>query len=116
MEIIDKILSYRETHPVAKLIKNLSNDYEKAKNNFFNFVRTNPIIYNLERMTESEKLRNLMFKVAPKPSFLKNKYIYEYDWILKQPDYKLYNYEIYKPDIYNYRNTNYPLDYKKLII
>ncbi len=88
-EIIDKILSYRETHPAAKLIKNLSNDYEKAKNDFFNFVRTNPI-YNLEQMAESEKLRNCMFKVTPKPRFLNNRYLYEYDWILTQPDYKIY--------------------------
>ncbi len=34
-EIIDKILSYRETHPVAKLIKNRYDDYEFIMNEFF---------------------------------------------------------------------------------
>ncbi len=35
MEIINNILSYRETHPVAKLIENRYNYYEKIMNEFF---------------------------------------------------------------------------------
>ncbi len=35
MEIIDKILSYRETHPAAKLIKNIYDDYEGIINRYY---------------------------------------------------------------------------------
>ncbi len=76
-EIIDKILSYRETHHVAKLIENRYNYYEKIKNEFFKFT-------NYRHILEYTRLYDRWIEL-PRPYFI---YDYNnYHWIIKHPDY-----------------------------
>ncbi len=83
MEIIDKILSYRETHPVSKLIENRYNYYEKIKNEFFKYSRTN-YRHRANFIIEYTRLYDRWLEL-PRPYFI---YDYNnYHWIIKHPDY-----------------------------
>ncbi len=80
MEIIYKIISYtRETHPVAKIIKNRPIDYQKLKHKFIEKI-FNPSMYP----DSEEKLFNKMYKLM-KPYFIDDNT--PYYWIIKHPDY-----------------------------
>ncbi len=69
MEIIDKILSYRETHPMVKLIKNRYEYYKKDRQNeFFKYVRTTECD-NPEYMVECRRLYDRLFEL-PRPAFM----------------------------------------------
>ncbi len=110
MEIIDKILSYRETHPVVKLIKNRSIDFKKALNDLSNHVRIETV-HDYEHWVEYLRLIKCINKLSS-PHFNSDRN--DYNLILSQPDYKLFHYE---HNVYNYRqkyriihrNSKYPL-------
>ncbi len=84
MEIIDKILSYRETHPVVKLIKNRYEYYKKDRENeFFKYTRTN----DHDHPEYEVEWKRLYFRwcESARPYFM---YDYNnYHWIIKHPDY-----------------------------
>jgi hypothetical protein len=82
-EIIDKILSYRETHPVAKLIKNRYDDYEFIMNEFFTHSLFAYKYYdngNREYLLEYRRLhKNWLVKIIHDSK--------NYHWILTHLDY-----------------------------
>ncbi len=83
-EIINKILSYRQTHPVVKLIKNRNNYYKKDRENeFFKYARTSDRD-NPEYIAEWSRLHYRWWS-PPIPDFM-NDYN-NYHWIIKHPDY-----------------------------
>ncbi len=90
MEIIDKILYYRETHHVGKMIKNrYDNQRKKIKDfdEYYKFCINDG--FSKERLHELDRLYMATCDY-PKPHFIIDPS--PYDWVIKHPDYNPANY------------------------
>ncbi len=87
MEIIYKILSYRETHPMAKMIQKHYDFHKKISDDLRDCHDTDYDLIDKNRLRRISMLSRKYIK----PAFLVD--YTPYYWVIKHPDYNPANYK-----------------------